>query len=158
MIRFLLSVVIASLSLFGSLVVAQTSTLSYQGTLSFNGTTVSDGQYEMTVTLYADQSGTQPVWSDIYNADVRAGVFSVLLGAGKPLPASKSLDRTLWVGVRIGQGKEMRPLTQLGGVPYALNVADKAITAEKIDADYISSFSVNGRKISGNGKSVRLSL
>ncbi len=138
-------------------------TISYQGLLTApGGNTVPDGTYEITVGLYADALGQEQVWHDTYQAPVHNGVFNLYLGNGAtPLPSSTEMNRPLWVGTSINGSEKMLPLTPLTASPYALNLpdhaittgklADGAVTAEKVDMDYVSGISVNGQKISGKG-------
>lgn len=137
--------------------------ISYQGLLtSSNGTALSDGTYEITVRLYADRNGTDIVWEDTYETTVHGGVFNLYLGsASTPLPGTERMNRPLWVGTSVNGGEEMGPLTPLSASPYALNLpnkavtsdklADRSVTAEKVDMNYISEVNVNGVRVSGNG-------
>ena len=96
------------------------------------------------------------------------GVFNLMLGsANNPLPGPSAMDRPIWLGVAIDNGPELRPLSQITASAYAINVADNAITSQKIAAgavqsanladsavtstklnmDYVSSISVNGHPI-----------
>ena len=143
-------------------------TISYQGMLTTtNRGQIGDGQYEITLSLYTDPSGTTRIWQDTYTTTVTGGIFNIYLGSqGVPLPTSDMLDRQLWIGTRVGNMPEMSPLTPLSASPYALNVSDKsitttklsdgAVTAEKVDMDYVSEIRVNGEKISGRGTSLDL--
>lgn len=137
-------------------------TISYQGLLtSTDGTPLPNGSYQITVTLYGDEAGTRPLWTDSYTTTTFGGVFNLYLGSNKPLPTSNEMNRPLWVGTAVDQTDEMRPLTPLSSSPYALNLPDRAITtkklaegavtAEKVDMEYISGVSINGQKISGKG-------
>ena len=138
-------------------------TISYQGLLTTpGGSTLPDGTYEITVALYADALGQEQVWHDTYQAPVHNGVFNLYLGNGAtPLPSSTEMNRPLWVGTSINGSEKMLPLTPLTASPYALNLpdhtittgklADGAVTAEKVDMDYISGVTVNGEKITGAG-------
>lgn len=138
--------------------------ISYQGMItSSDGSPVADGEYPVTVTLYGDEGGNLEVWQDTYMTAIRGGVFSLYLGSGSiALPAPSQMDRSLWIGIRIAGGDEMRPLTRLSSSPYAINVpdnaittsklADGAVTADKVDLDYISGVSVNGKKIEIDGR------
>ncbi len=137
--------------------------ISYQGVLTSNdGKNVRDGAYPVTITLYADEAGTKAVWHDTYTTQVQGGVFSVELGSGNVLlPTTTAMNTPLWVGLRLADGTEMRPLTRMTSAPYALNVADNSITTAKIAAgavtsdklgiDYVSEVQVNGEKVSGQG-------
>src|SRR5579872_1709000 len=133
-------------------------TISYQGLLrGADGSVPTDGAYQIRVHLYTDSGGTQELWADDYTVQLNGGVFNLALGAGtKPLPSSAILDRPLWLGVQIGEGPIMRPLAALGATAYALNVADSAITRNKIAADYVGSLSVNGQRVTGNGTDVNI--
>src|SRR5438045_919706 len=97
-------------------------TLSYQGFIaSKNGQPAKDGDYTVTVNLYTDKDGSRSFWQDTYTAHVVAGVFSIQLGSGlQPLPAVASFDGPIFVGISIN-GEEMKPLTPLSAVPYAMN-------------------------------------
>lgn len=138
-------------------------TFSYQGLLAESDRTpVADGEYRITVALYADPTGTLKVWEDSYNATVSGGIFNLQIGSGNaPLPDAATMNRPLWIGTRIGDTPEMYPLTPLSASPYALNVrngaitsdklADGAVTADKVDMDYIAGIAVNGQPVSAKG-------
>jgi len=166
---------LSGLLTLGSTAFAQTSqhadvpkTISYQGLLSPNNGDINiDGTYPITVTLYADSYGNSPVWKGTYSTTLHDGVFDITLGSGDfPLPDAPDMDRPLWAGISIDGGQEMRPLTALTSSPYAMNVADGAISAEKIadgavtpeklDMDYVSGVLVNGQKVTGRGTSLNL--
>ncbi|MDP4289369.1 MAG: hypothetical protein Q8922_15755, partial [Bacteroidota bacterium] len=130
--------------------------ISYQGVLdNADGTPVNDGNYAITVRLYADKDGTNEVWRDTYTVPVTGGVFNLALGGGQlPIPDAKAMDKELWLSTQIGEGPEMRPLSQLSASAYALNVPDNSITANKIAANYVGSLSVNGQPVSTKGGNV----
>src|ERR1051325_9300322 len=115
-------------------------TLSYQGLVTGkDGQPVKDGQYAVTVTLYNDADGQTSLWKGTYTAQLVNGVFSLTLGdKAQPLPSAVKMDGQVFAGVTF-QGEEMRPLTPLSAVPYAMNVADGAITAKKMGTDYVGS-------------------
>ncbi len=144
------------------------NTISYQGVLTDqNGTVFFDGTYQITVRLYSDPNGNTVVWEDTYTAPVSGGIFNLYLGDGNaPLPGSETMNTRLWVGTSVNGDAEMRPLTPLSSSPYALNVpdaaittaklADNAITANKVDMDYVSEIRVNGEKVSGKGTTLNI--
>ena len=143
-------------------------TISYQGIVtSTSGEPITDGNYDIVVTLYADSEGQVIVWQDTYTTNIVDGLFNLYLGSGEePLPTSGAMDRSLWVGTQIDGTPEMRPLTPLTSSPYAMNVSDKAITSEKlaegsvtaakVDMDYISEVRVDGEKVTGKGSVLNL--
>ena len=120
-----------------------------------SGQAVKDSTYEMTVALYTDPSGTSPLWSDRFEAQTSGGTYALTLGSGAPLPPSSKLDQPLWVGITI-DGIKMLPLTQFTTTPFALNIADGAITAKKLNTDYVSEISVEGVKATGKGTPLNL--
>lgn len=131
-------------------------TISYQGMITDNEKAALDGVHRITVTLYADENGTTPIWTESYSQTIANGIFNVALGGAgtTPLPEPSKMDRPIWVGTRVDGGAELRPLSQLSSTPYAMNVADKSITSNKMATDYVGSISVNGEKISAKGSDV----
>lgn len=142
-------------------------TISYQGLLAYSdGTPVPDGEHQITITLYADPGGRRAIWSDSYTTQVSGGLFNIYLGEGKKLPDPATMNAPLWIGTGLNGADEMRPLTPLSAVPYALNVPDRAITtdkladgavtAEKIAIDYVGELQVEGQKVSAKGTALNL--
>lgn len=142
--------------------------ISYQGMLtSTDGTPLADGVHNVLVTLYSDPQGNLPLWQETYQTQVTGGVFSLYLGTdGKTLPDAATMNRPLWIGTSVNNGEEMRPLSPLTAAPYALNVPDHAITAnklaplavtaDKVDMDYISELRIDGQKVSSKGTTLNL--
>ena len=132
--------------------------ISYQGMLTNTaGEPVPDGKYPVNLRLYSDEQGSNYVWEDKYTVDVKGGVFSVQLGSGSShLPRLISIDQPLWVGVTVGNQAEMKPLTALTSVPYALNVADNSITAKKMATDFVGGITVDNTPLSLKGQSLDL--
>lgn len=137
-------------------------TISYQGMLTSNsGSPLPDGTHSVTVTLYTDPAGTIPLWQDRYDAPTSGGVFNLYLGSNTPLPSPEQMNRPLWVGTSINGQEEMRPLTPLTASPYALNLPDRAVTtgklaagavtADKVDMNYVAGFRINGQEVAGKG-------
>lgn len=136
-------------------------TISYQGLLTAgDGTPIPDGRYDITVTLYADEAGSQAVWRHTYGATVLGGIFNLYLGSeDAPLPAPADMNRPLWIGTAVNGTDQMTPLTPLTSSPYALNLPDNAVTtsklsdgavtAEKVDMPYVAGVRVNGQDVSG---------
>lgn len=137
--------------------------ISYQGLLSTSdGAPLPTGTYDIIVTLYADEAGTQPLWQSTYNTSVHNGIFSLYLGSGNtPLPPAQQMNRPLWIGTSVNGSPQLLPLTPLAATPYALNLPDRAITtakladgavtAEKIGAPYVAGIALNGKTITGDG-------
>ena len=72
------------------------SVISSQGLIqSANGVPAMDSIYSITVILWPDADGGIPLWQDIFQAEVRGGVFNILLGSQTPLPPSSVMDRPL---------------------------------------------------------------
>lgn len=143
-------------------------TISYQGMLtSSGGTPFSDGRYDVSVTLYADADGQHPVWSGSYETAVIGGLFNLYLGGeDNPLPKAEQLSTPLWIGTSVNGEPELLPRSPLTAAPYALNVpnraitgdklADKSVTAQKVDMDYLAGLRINGELITGAGTVLNL--
>src|SRR5258705_12012723 len=116
--------------------------ISYQGQIKTLENVPISGNHKVSIAFYSDMEGTDIIWKGEYEALVENGLFNILLGSGAyPLP--EKLDRTIYVGVSIDGSKEMRPLSIMAGVPYALSVPDKSITKEKLNVNYLGALYVN---------------
>ena len=109
--------------LLGAAVALQAQTkppLSIQGTLkNGDGTSVADGNYNMTFRLYTASSGGTAVWMESQsNVRVRAGVYSAQLGTVTPI--NITFTENLFLGTTVGNGAEIVPRTRLTSSPYAL--------------------------------------
>src|SRR5450755_1583538 len=91
-----------------------------------NGTPQS-GVVGITFSLYAEQSGSAPLWLETQNVQADAnGRYSVLLGTTKAdgLPAELfTSEQARWVGVQIS-GQAEQPRVLLVSAPYALKAGD----------------------------------
>jgi hypothetical protein len=81
----------------------------------------------VTFSLYAEQTGGAPLWSEVQNVQVdKSGHYTVMLGSTQPdgLPLSMfTAAQAQWLGVRLeAQGEQ--PRVMLLSVPYALKAAD----------------------------------
>lgn len=131
--------------------------ISYQGQVKTSDNSPLSGNHRVTIAFYSDKEGARQVWQGQYDVDVTGGVFNVLLGSGSyPLPDPKTMSQTLYVGITLDNGVEMRPLSVMAGVPYAMTVPDRSITKEKIATDFVGSISVNGKKITSKGSTLNL--
>src|SRR5436190_12428062 len=131
-------------------------TLSFQGAIAtVDGKSV-EGDRIVVIRLYSDASGDHEVWRDTYPTHISSGVFSIDLGSGKPLPSADVMGQQLWAGIQIDRDAEMRPLAPLSAAPFALSIADRSVTKEKMATEYVSSLSINGQKLSGIGKEINL--
>ncbi len=133
-------------------------TISYQGMVSSaTGAEFPSGDYAVTVRLYADEHGREVVWEGEYRTRVENGLLNLELGSGDyPLPGSSAMDRSLWIGIQVGEGPEMTPRTRLSAVPYALTVPDGSVTFDKLGVDYVSSIMIDGEKVTRKGSSLNI--
>ncbi len=133
-------------------------TISYQGMVSSaTGAQLPSGDYAVTVRLYADEDGREVLWEGEYRTRVENGLLNLELGSGDyPLPGSSAMDRSLWIGIQVGEGPEMTPRTRLSAVPYALTVPDGSVTFDKLGVDYVSSIMIDGEKVTRKGSSLNI--
>ena len=106
--------------------------VSYQGLLTDGaGQPIADGDHVATFTLYTDAAGTTTYWTSTFHITSSQGIFNVVLGdSGAPLPTPLTLP--MWLGVKVENGTELRPLTQVVSAPYALGIVDSAVSTSKI--------------------------
>lgn len=86
---------------------------------------VAPGLEGVTIAVYSEQEGGEPLWSETQNVDVDAsGRFHVVLGSLQRLPLNIfSSGQARWLGIqRISE--EEQPRILLAAVPYALKAAD----------------------------------
>ena len=130
--------------------------ISYQGQLQ-SSTLLSDGDHFFTARLYSDANGKQLVWKGSYSVAVHGGLFALQLGSGEqPLPDASSVNSNLFLSIEVDGKGELKPFTQMTAAAYALNVANGAITKEKMGTDYVSSIRVNGKKVTQRGGSLNI--
>ncbi len=113
-------------TLFFFILVAFTSQINAQATLSFqgviknsDGTAVDNGNYSITFKLYETSSGGTAIWSETQGSvAVNGGIYSVLLGENTPLNAA--FDKTYYLSMSVDGGAEIVPRIRLTSSPYAL--------------------------------------
>ena len=99
-------------------------TISYQGVLTDGGgNPISDGAHSLTVRIYDAPSGGALIHTETQTVVTARGIFSAIIGATAPIPASLAFDRAYWLGLSVDGGVELAPLTALTSVPYALRSA-----------------------------------
>jgi len=96
--------------------------INYQGRLSESGGNPLTGAYSITFTLFDDETGGSPLWTETQlSVSVSNGLFSVLLGSVTALSASIFEDNAqVHLGVSINGGSEMSPRQRIVSVAYAL--------------------------------------
>jgi len=104
------------------------SEINYQGKLNDSaGSTVADGDYDITFRLYDASSGGTKVWEGVRAASggdgpavsVSSGLFSVRLGRYDSLN-SVDFNQDLWLSVEVESDGEMTPRKKLTSVPSAI--------------------------------------
>ena len=118
---------------------------------------IADGDHLFTARLYSDASGKNLIWKGDYRRAVRGGVFSLQLGSdGQALPDASAINSNLYLSIEVDGSGEMKPYTQMTASAYALNVANGAITKEKMGTDYVSSIRVDGKKVTQRGGALNI--
>jgi hypothetical protein len=102
---------------------------------------VPSGVVGMTFSLYSDQTGGAPLWSEVQNVTVdKAGHYTVQLGStqaeGLPVELFSSAQAQ-WLGVR-QEGQAEQPRIMLLSVPYALKAADAETFGGKPPSAFVS--------------------
>ena len=95
------------------------NTMSYQGVLhDGGGGAVSDGNYNITFTLYDVASGGSALWSETQSVTVQGGIFSVTLGSVTTL--NLPFDNPYWLGVTVEGNPEFTPRRALTSSAYSM--------------------------------------
>ncbi|UCF05527.1 MAG: hypothetical protein JSV33_00380 [bacterium] len=103
-------------------------TLNYQGVLTDEaGVAVPDGEYYITFSIYNQESGGSPIWSEDDTVQVTDGIFSVVLGTVEVLDLD--FNEQYWMGMEVGGEAELEPRVELTATAYSLN--SQAVTGEE---------------------------
>jgi len=122
--------IMIGLMIFAGFIYADT--FSMQGVLRDPlGKTVADGAYQLTFSIYEQETGGSAIWSETQaNVRVGHGVFGAELGLVSPLD-NVPFDAVYWIGVSIEDGTEIEPRFKMNRVPAAMSLygSDKIIPA-----------------------------
>ena len=105
-------------------------TLAYQGFLATSTGQPVNGPVQVIFSLYTTPEAGRPLWSELQTVPVASGAYAVLLGSVTPLDVP--FNTPYFLGVRVGDDAEMSPRQPLSASPYALAVADGAVSAGQI--------------------------
>ncbi len=99
--------------------------LLVHGRLGSAGGVAVDGNYNFTLSLFADKEGGDPLWADaVYDVPVTNGIFTAVIGKTKPLPAQLLADNDqLWVQAKVDNDP---PLSRVRLYPAAAALIAKA--------------------------------
>jgi hypothetical protein len=70
--------------------------------------------------LYDSSSATTPIWTEVHEVAFEDGYFSVRLGETVPFGGKMLESSAFYLGITIGDDKELSPRSQVGSVPFAL--------------------------------------
>ena len=109
----------------------------------------------VTLSVYHDDTGGEPIWQETQNVVVAAGGrFNVLVGSSTPdgLPVDLfTSGQPRWLGVRFNRpGEHEQPRAQLTSVPYAL----KAIDADSLGGRPASAYALADGSVRGGTSTV----
>jgi hypothetical protein len=96
-------------------------TINYQGHLiDRDGSTIDDGNYNITFSIYENADDAQPLWSETQNIEIFLGYFNVMLGVENSFAnAGIKFDKSYYLGITFENEPEFRPRTMFSFVPYA---------------------------------------
>ncbi len=100
-------------------------TIPFEGVLTDTSGLPLEGSYAFTFSLYADTTAS-PEWSDTRTLDVKGGFYETVFDVD-----SLSFTDPLFLGIAV-DGSRLGPMMALGSVPYALSIADGAVSGKKI--------------------------
>lgn len=127
--RVVLGLVLTALLAAAPVSAAVPATATLEGVLtSAGGGPAADGNYTLTLAIYAQQSGGTAVWTESAAVTAKAGQFTWQLGSKTPLSASGLNLSAAWLGVTIGSDPELAR-QPLGSALYA----QRAAIAESLD-------------------------
>jgi len=96
--------------------------ISYQGILTDDSGEPLTGNFIMTFSIYADEVGGSPLWSENKAVDVTEGLLSTNLGTNTELTESVFSDSARYLGIKVESDPEM-PRSRMTSSPYAYRIA-----------------------------------
>jgi hypothetical protein len=105
--------------------------LHLEGTLADLAGKPIEGPREVTMRIYAEETGGQPLWEEGQTLDFDNGLFSAALGATTPFADDLFDAGTLFLAIQISGDDEMEPRFGLFSVPWAFR-AETAVTAQSL--------------------------
>jgi hypothetical protein len=124
--------------------------INYQGKLTTSAGAPVNDTLQMVFTIYADEAGTTPLWTETQTAvEILKGVFNVLLGSVNPISYSVFDGSTRYLGVQVGGDPEITPRKKIVSVSYAYksfeaDTADYARAGAGGDNDWVFPQSAGG--------------
>lgn len=139
MLKLCFWIVLSVFSFQASAIQIEPASLSYQGVLTdVSGKPLPDGVKAISISLFNSPTGGTPFWSDAYNAVLRNGQFSVVLGSDiKPLTGLFSeFNGTTYIEIKVGTDQPMSR-QKLTSVAYAINAKRSAVADTVTSTDSI---------------------
>ena len=101
----------------------------------------------MKFAIYDSATGGASLWTETQQAQVTAGLFSVLLGSATPI--TLPFDKQYYIGLSVSGDTEMTPRQTLSSVGYSFNAgsANYALTAG--NSDTVDTFSASSTPTAG---------
>jgi hypothetical protein len=127
----------------------------YQGRLTdLSGDPVSDGDYEITFTIYTKLTSGFVLWSSgPQTVTVTDGLFSYPLGSVVPIPDSVFSTGDQYLGITVGTDPEISPRTPFTSSAFSLvtkTIVDDAITSGKILDGSVNRFDIGEGQVYGS--------
>ena len=94
--------------------------LNYQGSIQTTADSLLNGPVEIAFSIYAEETGGSPLWSERRSIAVTDGRFHVLLGSATPLPEDLFSGHSRYLALKIDSDDELRPRQRIVSVAYAL--------------------------------------
>lgn len=110
-------------------------TFSYQGTLRDAKGNLLNGAFNLKLNLYKEVTGGSALHTESFsNVNVRAGIFSVVVGDATAIAPTVFDNYPLYLGISVNQDPEMLPRQRLHPVPFAMQStsAQTAVTAKNL--------------------------
>ena len=120
----ILAIMLCMIGVAASATYADTTRMTYQGTIGGQATRlpVTTSSMPATFRLYDHLLSASPIWSETVNLNIQGGHFSTVLGGGMMTGLSPSLFSTTsdrYLSVQLDTGSESTTKIQIGAVPYA---------------------------------------
>jgi hypothetical protein len=98
--------------------------VTYQGKITnASGAAITDGEHTISYSIYNIATGGTALFTESQLVEVTDGIFNMIIGKTKPIPASLSFDSAYYLGISIDNSAELIPRTSFTSAPYALHAS-----------------------------------
>ena len=123
--------------LFVSILAQIPGQLNYQGYLTDKELDPLEGKYSIEFFIFDQPEGSEELWSEYHDVNIKNGNFNVILGSVKPIPEKLFDQKDRYLAIKIGDDPIMTPRKRITSVGYAFKAANADRLNGKTKDDFV---------------------